>query len=295
MNFYQHTIIPSLVSITTSEKYIRDFLMSENLAFYPSSSNHKTYSLSIHSVPEKALEQDFNRIGNYRVNDTTIHYKRHIMGPLSFDFTYRYTDNAFNFSPIYRYHFVNIGDIFTIGRHLFHKIERDLEDEGYFLVLSAAVMYRKKTYVVLAPNGSGKTHWVNTLLKQGASYISENFSVINPTQNRIYGIAPKYLNKGRKSNVELQTLFTETNIDVTPYSSIDKIFILRNASQKHLSKERLISVYLDTYTKYYLKNNFIRTLDFYHGRKNKEVLTKNNSFIQKKAEIISTLKEIETI
>ena len=257
---YSFTIIPGLVTLETNVPSLKDFLLAPNLSFYPwtrKEQNHYSVQFT-NSVTHP--QKHSHRIGNYTHAGNTMYYRRNLFKHVAFSFSYDPTVKTFYYNPLYKYHFVNIGDILTVGRNLFHIIESDLAKKGYYIVLGAAVKKKTNTVVFLAPNGNGKTNFVNKAIQQGYTYIAENFIIIHPDTSQLFGIAPVFSNKNRASNLELAKNFKEHHVSVASKAEIKQIYLLSQHSQK--MKNSIIDNYTDTYTQYYKKNNLVRSLTY---------------------------------
>lgn len=283
------TIIPELISLETNTNGIEDFLLGQTLPFFPQSKKGK-FHYSITYTPTVLIPKTSKyRIGNYTLSNDTVYYHRPLFRGFGFSFSYQPSKRTFQYNYLYKLHKVNIGDILTVGRNLFHIIEADLAREGYFIILGAAVKKDKNTIILLAPNGNGKTTFVNRALLRGYSYISENYIIIQPRKNKIYGVAPIFKNKKRTSNEQLSNIFKTNNISVSPTASIQNIYLLSHHDTQN--KLAIVANYTDTYTRYYKKNNLVRSLSYL--QLDNTILDKQyatvRSFLQHRVNIISDI------
>ncbi len=292
----KYIVIPHLVSIESELTKINDFLMSQNLNFYSKKSmgdcqlNYKiTFSSSI-IIPKTF---DF-RNGDYIIKENTIYYQRKLLPNVGFIFSYNLNNKTFCFNKIYKYHFVNIGDILTMGRHIFHVIEYDLLMQSKFILLSAGVVAKQGSMLLLSPNMTGKTTYIANILKNTSSrYLSENFTVIDTKHSDLYGISPIFKNKGRKSNNDLEEIFAHKRIPIVGKSKINRIY-LYSYGFKNKSNKKLSDNYVSAFSGYFRKNNLLRTIIYYQQQssyvdKQYKVLTE---FLAKKVIITSDMNLI---
>lgn len=258
-----YSILPGLVTIESNTNHLPDFLLSQNLSFFSTSGqaslHYKVFFGDSIQIP-KVWDA---RIGNYVMNGSRIFYNRSLIGELGFRFSYDMKTRTFCFNPLYRYHHVNIGDIFTIGRHLFHAIEVDLAIHDLFILLGAVVSKRDNTPVFLAPNGNEKTTFVNGAIDRGYAYVAENFFAIDIHSHKIYGVGPMLSNKKRIQNEILRKKFATSRVKVQNSVKPTAWYLLTH-HQKKTDRRNLVYNYVDTYAKYYKKNNFIRSILYWH-------------------------------
>lgn len=257
-----YTIIPDLVSIETDSATIPDFLLAHDLSFYPSVGRLKFhYGVFFSGNVSLPKKWDY-RIGNYLIHGNSITYSRPIFMNIGFRYTYDFREKIFTFNSFYKNHYVNIGDIFTVGRHLFHVIESDLAAERKFILLGSAMKKNKKAIVVLAPYGNGKTTFVNKAIDHGYAYISENFLVIDIIRGSVFGVTPVFRNKNRYANKELKQKFLNGRVSIIANAQIKDFYLI---SSKFFPKQKLLVManYVDTYSGYYKKNNLVRSILYY--------------------------------
>lgn len=258
------SIIPGLVSLETNMAKIPDFLLSQNLNFYPfirkESLHYKVFLVSQIAMP---VRYDY-KVGNYTIAGDTVTYDRPLFAGVGFRYSYNVKTKTLYFNYLYGFHTVNIGDIFTIGRHLFHIIEADLVAEGKVIVLGAAVAKGRRNCILLAANGGGKTSFVNLALDRNYSYISENYIVFDSKKTVIYGTCPILFNKGHMPNQQLAKRFSQRKILVRTRTPIRNAYLL--FPSRNNSKRRICANYINTFSGYYKKNNLVRTLLYYKLR-----------------------------
>jgi hypothetical protein len=256
-----YRIIPGLVSLETNQPVINDFLLSEDLTFYPFTKKEK-FHYQVHFVHQVPLPKVYaSRIGNYLIGEDTITYDRPLLFGVGFRYAYNFINKTFYFNYLYRYHRVNIGDIFTTGRHLFHIIESDLAADNKIILLGAAAAKNAKATIFLSANGGGKTTFMNKALRRGYAYIAENYLILDYEKNSVYGVSPVFNNKKRSSNIELGKRFASGKVIIQTRAKIHRMFLL-HPNQNIPAKQAIIN-YVNTYTAYYKKNNLVRSLLYY--------------------------------
>lgn len=287
------TVIPDLVSVETNIPKIKDFLLSRRLSFYKSGSPQK-YHYQVVVQNQINLPVRFEcRIGNFLVNGSKIYFRQDVSGGLGFKFSYDFQNKIFAYNKFYKYHFINLGNVYTIGRNLYHLIEYELAKNNLFIVLGAVVTKNNRTITFLAPNGNDKTTFVNKALKSGYSYVSENFFVLDIKNNLIHGISPVLKHMNKTSNNTLSEIFNQNNVSIIPKINDGEVYSL--AFKNMSDKNTLMYNYIETYCKYYKKNNFTRTLA-YLGQDN-ELLDKNynklEEYLSGKIKIIRSYQDIK--
>jgi hypothetical protein len=288
-----YSIIPGLVSLETNINSMKDLRLSDNLSFYNLHQKEKNHFKVILGDSINIPSENFIRLGNYTITSNEIYYKQDVIRGQGFKFSYNFETRTFNFNILYKFHHIGIGDIYTMGKILTHMIEYNLAKQGLFVVLGAAVWKNNKTIILLAPQGNQKTVFVNTALTKGCSYIAENYIIIDSKNNLVYGTCPVFGHRNKQSNTALATIFKSQKISVLPSARIDEIFLTPIVKYKNINN--VVYNYIETYGRYYRKNNLVRALIYYKEEAKiidqKYELLKN--YLIKKTKLTNNLSDIK--
>ncbi|NCT55868.1 hypothetical protein GW755_03375 [bacterium] len=256
-------IVPGLVSLETHLPLVDFLLLTKNITprvvdrkyrFHYTVAKYSKYRESLY---RKALKRgNYSIDGDYTSTNNSVYYRRPLYKGVGFVFEYDYKNRIFYFNPLYRFLRVNLGDIFTLGRHLFHVIQIDLLKAGFLVTFSASFKINGSVYLILAKGRNGKTSLVTSVLKSGGEYISENFTIWDTKTDTLYGTYPVFVNKGRGSNRDLRDVFSKRGIDTClKKSKVDAVIYLSRGLESKSSSE-VLHEYFYGRNLGFLKNNF---------------------------------------
>ena len=258
------SIIPGLVSFDTGLNSINGFVMCQDLNFYTSTkSKHKFhYKVSLQSdidIPEKY----FFKSEYSQFHGSDCFYARKIYG-WSPKLKVGLEDNSFVFNKQYSYLPLKIGGIFTIGENLSNLIEFNLFLNDYLILRGISFKYRGKVIGICAPGFNGKSTILKKYLALGASYIAEDYLVINLKTYEVFPTCPlvqEYYWRNRRIGHSLGNLLKTSEILEGPVK-LDSLYLITNSLENKVEEIKSWGDFVSLNSLYFLDNYLVRAIVF---------------------------------
>jgi len=250
-------------------KYNREY--NKSLFEYSKTKSEYVYKCKKNEI--KIPKKNDGHYQYYFLNNDVIYYERKL-GPMTLKFSYDLISKTFNFDKINTIIPFEIGQIWPIGLHLSNIISVDLlMNRNLLLIHGAALEYNDRTICILSPSRTGKTSLINSLIKKGAKYISED--IILTDGKKVYLIPPN--NNSFFHN-------TKNLIDISKMDSkIDElVFVTINKGGELYDKKILLSL-LNLYSNRipYEMDKFIQSIFYFQSVNYKKLEMKRSRIIKK--------------
>jgi hypothetical protein len=229
---YKWVISPDIVEVNTNLLPLRGFAICKYNKVFNSTllnfhNSNKIYKYKCEVGDLKVPESFEARYSHYFLKNHTVFYLRRI-GPLSFKFSYNLKTKTIKTNYLNWGIPFEMGQVWPIGLHLSNIISVDLLLKKNLLFLrGAAIEYNNETICIFSPPRTGKTIFIETLLKRGAKYIAEDIILTNGRE--VYLIPPNDY-KFYAKNIELVENFKKK-------SRISRLIFTIPTNQKKSYKE----------------------------------------------------------
>lgn len=254
-------IVPCLISIETNVKNICGSSFFANFNFYKEINQKHKFHYKILLKNNIRIPDDYDfKSGYFFVKDNVWYFERKLLF-FKIKFCYDNKNKTFYFNKTYAKLFVEMGHLFPVGRHIEDFINMELFLAGYTVFRGSAFAFHGKNIALIAPSFNGKTELIKKILLNGGKYISDDITIINLEENKIYPTA-SFHNFGRMANKLLKNELNSGNI-ISKAVCLDKIIGFQNSTNiDFVAPERTFFQYLNLNSLLYFKNHFIKTYIF---------------------------------
>jgi hypothetical protein len=192
------------------------------------------------------------------------HYHRpsHIF-PLHLRYDTR--SNAIIYNRNHRLIPFGIGGIFPPGEFIADLITYHLFLKGIITIRGIAYTYKEKTICITAPGCNGKTHFLDSMLKKGATYIAEDLLVIDTVNGTVYPTCP-FIHRHPWQPLRTLTM-KKQDMDIAQHPrKIDMLYCTENTQKtSYTPRTKVFPEFFFVSDRFFLKNRFIRSLIFEEG------------------------------
>lgn len=283
------SIVPELISLDTKLNSLKGFVMCQNFNFYQDTSKKNKFHYTLIEKRDISIPRDFDfRSEYYLKKDNFWYYERKFLfwnPKLQYDIN----SKTLYFNKDYLTFPIKIGGMFTVGEHLSNLIDLDLFLHGYICLRGVAYQKNNKNICVSAPGLNGKTTHLKNVLKTGASYIAEDYLILNLKEQLVYPSCPlatEYFWRNRKIDNELAVLVNKNSIIKQPVQIDEMYFVENSQNNKFIYPKRNMIDTLLLNSLYFIDNLFIKSIiyDLGYGKKifsminNAETLLRTSKF-----------------
>lgn len=261
-------IIPGLVSFDTELEEINGFVMCQNFNFFSNVKEKNKFHYKIILSDDIKIPSDYEFRSEYFMKKENFWYhERKIFfwhPKLKCDFK----NKVFYFNKSYRLLPFSMGGLFTVGEHILNLIDLDLFLNGYVILRGMAVRIDNKNICISTPGFNGKTTLLKKLLRAGASYIAEDYLVLNLGENKTYPTCPLVKEnfwRRRRIDSELIELLEKSMIFENPVL-LDNLYLVQNSQNPgYRTDDKKFIDFLLLNSLYFLNNLFVKSYIYDRG------------------------------
>lgn len=284
------SIIPDLVSIETDLNSLPGFVMCQNFEFFKGINRKAKFHYVLKQVRDIKMPEEYDFRSEYYVKRKNIWYFSRKIFYWNPQFRFDFEKHEFLFNRDYLLLPISLGGIFTLGEHLSNLIDLELFLNGYYVLRGIAFTEDDRNICISAPGFNGKTSLLIQKLSEGASYIAEDYLVINPDKSLVFPTCPlakEYFWRIRKIGKDISDLLKNKPIPEHPLT-INRLISFENTQNSlNLHKKHKKVDYLLLNSLYFLNNLFVKSIIFDQHLASKilKILAESESRLTKLTEI----------